>query len=101
MNHKPKRRIDLREIEREPSTSHAVEDNVKLENTNSSPIFELVPRRKGRIVRQPNMSRPGIAENRENIKFSYLTLISTVGGSEGSLPISLRSILPLGLWFMI
>ena len=40
MNHKPKGRIDLREIEGEPSNPHVVENNVRQENATSSPISD-------------------------------------------------------------
>ena len=54
MNHKPKGRIDLREIGGEPSDPLAVENNMRQENSTSSPIFTPVPRRSGRIVSQPD-----------------------------------------------
>ena len=51
MNHKPKGRIDLREIKGEPSNPPTVENSVRQENTITLPISEPVPRRSGRIVR--------------------------------------------------
>ena len=45
MNHKPKGRIDLREIRGELSDLPAVENNVRQENATSSPISAPVPRR--------------------------------------------------------
>ena len=54
MNYKPKGRIDLRETGGEPSNPHVVENNVRQENTASSPISTPVPRRSGRIVSQPD-----------------------------------------------
>ena len=51
MNHKPKGRIDLRETKGEPSDLPVVENNVRQEDTTSSPISKPVPRRSGRIVR--------------------------------------------------
>ena len=54
MNHKPKGRIDLREIGGEPSDPLAVKNNVRQENATFSPISTLVPRCSGRIVSQPD-----------------------------------------------
>ena len=54
MNQKPKRKIDLREIGREPSDSLAVKNNVRQENATSSPISALVPHHSERIVSQPD-----------------------------------------------
>ena len=54
MNHKPKGRIDLREIGREPSDLPTVENNMRQENATSSPISAPVHRRSGRIVSQPD-----------------------------------------------
>ena len=54
MNHKPKRRIDLREIGGEPSDPPVVENNMRQENATSSPISAPVPNRSRRIVSQPD-----------------------------------------------
>ena len=54
MNHKPKGRIDLRETRGEPLDLPTVENNVRQENTTSSPISVPVPHCSGRIVSQPD-----------------------------------------------
>ena len=46
--------IDLREIEGEPLDPPVAENNVRQKNITSLPIFEPVPCRSGRIVRQPD-----------------------------------------------
>ena len=50
INHKPKGRIDIREIGGEPLDPPVVENNVRQENATSLPISAPVPRCSGRIV---------------------------------------------------
>ena len=50
INHKPKGRIDLREMYGEPSDPPAVENNVRQTNATSSPISAPIPHHSRRIV---------------------------------------------------
>ena len=52
MNHKPKGRIDMREIRGEPSDPPTVENNVRQEKATSLPISAPIPCCSRRIVSQ-------------------------------------------------
>ena len=54
MNHKPKGSIVLEEVMGEPSDSLAVNSNTEQGNAMTLPSSALVPRRSGRIIREPD-----------------------------------------------
>ena len=54
MNYKPKGRIVLEEVMGEPSDSPTVNSNTEQENTMTLSSSVPVPRRSGRIIREPD-----------------------------------------------
>ena len=54
MNHKPKGSIVLEEVMGEPSNSQVVDSNMEQGNAMTLPSSAPVPRRSGRIIREPD-----------------------------------------------
>ena len=78
MNYKPKgRRIVLEEVMGEPSDSPTVDSNTEQENAITLPSFAPVPRRNGRIIREPDRfmflgeAFEAVSENLESNPTSY------------------------------